>query len=122
MCLCLGQGSPKALKMLVGVLLALLKLLSAHDLGVANAAAIQSQPRLASMPIVFGAGLDFLDITDYIFLDDEAASEDGGAFGPLPEGLGPDCTGIVLHSSSPSLNPSASPQVRTAFFYLLLSS
>lgn len=108
--------------MLFGVLLALLKFYSVHDLGVANAAAIQSQPRLASMPTVFGAGLDFLDITDYIFLDDEAASEDSGAFGPLPEGLGPDCTGIVLHSSSPSLNPSASPQVRTAFFYLLLSS
>ena len=62
------------------------------------------------MPTVFGAGLDFLDITDYIFLDDEAACEGADLRGALPEELSPDCTGIVLHSSSPSLNPSASPE------------
>ena len=62
------------------------------------------------MPTVFGAGVDFLDITDYIFLEDDAEAEPADPLGSLPEGLGPDCTGIVLHSSSPSLNPSASPE------------
>lgn len=62
------------------------------------------------MTTIFGAGLDFLDITDYIFLDDEAEAEPADSLGSLPEGLGPECTGIVLHSSSPSLNPSASPE------------
>lgn len=62
------------------------------------------------MPTVFGAGLDFLDITDYIFLDDDAACQGADSLGMLPEGLGPDCTGIVLHSSSLSLSPCASPE------------
>ena len=68
------------------------------------------------MPTVFRGGLDCLDITDYIFLDDdgeddnEEAVQDSSALGKLPEGLGPDCTGIVLHSSSPSLQGSASAQ------------
>ena len=59
------------------------------------------------MPTVFGAGLEFLDITDYILLDEDAADDEAGSLDSLPEGLGADCTGIVLHSSSPSLNPSA---------------
>ena len=68
------------------------------------------------MPTVFRGGLDYLDITDYIFLDDddeddsEEAVQDDSALGKLPAGLGPDCTGMVLHSSSPSLQASASSQ------------
>lgn len=62
------------------------------------------------MPTIFGAGLDFLDITDYIFLDDDVETEGADLSGRPPEGLSPDCTGIVLHSSFPSLNPSASPE------------
>ncbi|CAL5223817.1 g6388 [Coccomyxa viridis] len=73
-------------------------------------AALQRQPRSVSMPTIFGAGLDFLDITDYIFLDDDVETEGADLSGRPPEGLSPDCTGIVLHSSSPSLNPSASPE------------
>ena len=70
------------------------------------------------MPTVFGGGLDYLDITDYIFLDDdddqgndnEQAIQESSALGKLSEGLGPDCTGIVLHSSSPSLQGSTTAQ------------
>ena len=65
-------------------------------------AAIQRQPWSTSMPTVFGAGTDFLDITDYIFLDDDVPTEGDNSLRFRPDGLGPDCTGIVLHSSSPA--------------------
>ena len=77
-------------------------------------AAIQRQPLSTSMPTVFGAGTDFLDITDYIFLDDDVETERDSSLGFLPDDLGPDCTGIVLHSSSPSLNSSAEVSIAPA--------
>lgn len=69
------------------------------------------------MPTLFGAGLDYLDVTDYMFIDDDVATEEDSSHDTLPNGLGPDCTGIVLHSSSPSLNPSASAEVWSAPSY-----
>ena len=79
-------------------------------------ATIPSLPRSRGIPTVFRGGLDCLDITDYIFLDDAdeddsgEAVQDNSALGKLPKGLGPACTGIVLHSSSPSLQASTSAQ------------
>jgi len=66
------------------------------------------------MPTVFGAGTDFLDVTDYIFLDNDVETEGDSSLGFLPDDLGPDCTGIVLHNSSPSLNSSAEVSIAPA--------
>ena len=71
------------------------------------------------MPTVFGAGTDFLDITDYIFLDDNVPTEGDNSLGFLPDGLGPDCTGIVLHSSSPSLKSFAEVSFASAPILLI---